>query len=93
MKKIDWAGHITTFRASSQTAAAYCADAGLKLHTFRYHLYKDKNKPSRPDRQFEEFQVASELVISRDQNGGLSVSGFDVTQLPQIIGAWFHALS
>lgn len=92
MTKINWAEHVTAFRESSQTAAAYCVASGIKLETFRYHLYKDKSKRSQPKR-FEEFQIATELVISRDARGGLSISGFDVAHLPQIIGAWSNALS
>jgi len=90
MTKIDWAEHVAAFGASSQTAVAYCADAGIKLETFRYHLYKQKRH--RPKR-FQEFQVATELVIVRDQHGDLSLKGFDVAHLPQIVGAWCHALS
>ena len=87
MTKIDWSEHIAAFRATSQSAAAYCATAGIKLATFRYHLHKDRSK------RFQEFPIASELVIARDPRGGLSLSGFDVAQLPQIIGAWSNALS
>ncbi len=93
MTKINWPEHVASFRASKQTVAAYCAAAGLKLQTFRYHLYKAKPKTSTRRKRFEEFQIATELVIARDQHGGLSLSGFDVTHLPQIIGAWSHALS
>ena len=93
MTKIDWSEHIVAYRASSQSAASYCAAAGLKLVTFRYHLYKQQPKRRQIPKRFEEFQVATELVIVRDQRGGLSLSGFDVTHLPQIVGAWSNALS
>jgi len=93
MTKIDWSEHITAFRASSQTAATYCAAAGIKLETFRYHLYKQRVKRRREPKRFQEYQVATELVIARDARGGLSLSGFDVSHLPQIVGAWSHALS
>lgn len=93
MTKIDWSSHITAFRASSQSLAAYCNAAGFKPDTFRYHLYKKSAKRPRRSKPFREFQVATELVIARDPRGGLTLSGFDVTQLPQIVGAWSNALS
>ena len=93
MTNVDWAEHIAAFRAGSQTAAVYCAAAGIKLGTFQYHLYKQKAKRRRAPKRFEEFQVGTELVITRDERGALSLSGFDVTHLPQIVGAWSHALS
>jgi hypothetical protein len=91
MTKINWAEHVSAFRCSSQTAAAYCAAAGIKTETFRYHLYKHKR--TRHPKRFQEYQVTTELVIVRDERGGLSLSGFDVTQLPQIVSAWSNALS
>jgi hypothetical protein len=93
MTKIDWAVHVAAFRASPESAAAYCTAAGIKIGTFRYHLYKQKAKHRRRPKRFEEFQVATDLVIARDQHGGLSLSGFDVSHLPQIVGAWSNALS
>ena len=93
MTKINWAEHVTAYQASSQSAAAYSAGAGIKLATFRYHLYKQSPRRRLQQKRFEEFQVATELVIVRDHRGSLSLSGFDVTHLPQIIGAWCNALS
>ena len=93
MTKIDWSEHIVAFRASSQSAAAYCTAAGVKLEAFRYHLYKQQPKRRRRSKRFQEFRVATELVIVRDHGGGLSLSGFDLAQLPQIVGAWSNALS
>lgn len=90
--KTDWSHHVAAFRASSQTVSAYCADIGIKPDTFRYHLYKAKLKKDKPKR-FQEYQVASELVVTRDPRGSITLSGFDVAQLPQIIGAWSNALS
>jgi hypothetical protein len=90
--KTDWSHHVAAFRASSQTASIYCGAAGLNLGTFKHHLYKQTSKKKRP-RGFQEFTVATELVITRDPRGGLSLSGFDVTHLPQIVGAWSNALS
>ena len=91
MSKINWKEHVAAFRASSQSVAAYCAEVGIKPATFRYHLYKAKRR--RRPKRFEEFQVATELVIARGHRGDLSLSGFDVTHLPQIVGAWSNALS
>ncbi len=93
MTKFDWSEHIAAFRGSSQSAAAYCAVAGIKLETFRYHLYKQRAKRRRQPKRFEEFQVGTELVIARDERGTLTLSGFDVAHLPQIVGAWSNALS
>lgn len=94
MTTIDWESHITAFRTGSQSAAAYCAAAAIKPDTFRYHLYKKKTKRSRRlSKHFQEFGVATELVIARHPNGGLTLSGFDVSHLSQIVGAWSHALS
>jgi hypothetical protein len=95
MTKINWAEHVAAYRGSSQSVAAYCAEAGIKPETFRYHLYKSKTKTMRRRRsqQFLGFQVANELVIERDTRGGLTLAGFDVTHLPQIVGAWLlHSL-
>lgn len=93
MAKIDWGEHVAAFRASSQTAAEYCAATGIKPQTFRYHLYKQKTKRRRPVKTFREFPVAAELVITRGERGALSISGFDVAHLPGIVGAWSNALS
>ena len=94
MAKIDWQSHIAAFRAGTQSAAAYCAAAGIKFSTFQYHLYKKNAKRRRrPPKRFQEFDVATELVIARDPRGGLTLSGFDVAHLPQIVGAWSNALS
>ena len=94
MTKIDWPEHIAAFRASSLSAAAYCAAAGIKPASLHYQLYKLKpRRRRRTEKRFEEFQVATELVIARDHRGGLSLSGFDVAHLPQIVGAWSNALS
>ena len=93
MTKIEWGEHVAAFRAGSQTAAACCAAAGIKAETFRYHFYRQKSKRRRRPKRFQEFQVATELVIARDPHGALTLSGFDVAHLPQIIGAWSNALS
>ncbi len=92
MTKINWSEHITAYRASSQSIAAYCAAAGIKPDTLRYHLYK-ANSRRRVRRNFQEFSVATELVICRDERGVLSLSGFDAGHLPQIVLAWSNALS
>lgn len=92
MTKIDWCEHISAFRASSQSLSAYCAAAGINPHTLRYHLYKQKPKRRRR-RDFQEFQVTTALVIARDERGGLTLSGFDASHLPLIVGAWSNALS
>jgi len=89
--KINWEEHIAAFRASSQTVAAYCTSAGIKQDAFKYHLYRTKQR--RPPEPFEEFRVATELVISRGSRGELTISGFDVAHLPQIVSAWSNALS
>jgi hypothetical protein len=93
MTKIDWNQHVATYRAGSQSVAAYCAAAGIKLSTFQYHLYKRDSKRSQQPKHFQEFHVATELVITRASDGTLLLSGFDVTQLPVIVGAWSNALS
>lgn len=90
--KIDWLHHIAQFRASSQTAADYCAAAGLNLGSFQNQLYKANPKRRRSAR-FKEFSVETELTIARDQHGVLTLSGFDLTHLPQMVGAWSNALS
>jgi hypothetical protein len=53
---------------------------------------KSAKRPRR-SKPFREFHMAGELVIARDPQGGFTLSGFDVTQLPQIVGAWPNALS
>ncbi|MDZ4818086.1 MAG: hypothetical protein SGJ20_03835 [Planctomycetota bacterium] len=78
MTKINWAEHVAAFRASTLTAAAYCAGNSLKLENFRYHLDKDSPKRRGRKKPFVAFHVATELVIVRDKRGGLSLSGFDV---------------
>jgi len=90
--KVDWLHHLAQYRASSQSPAEYCASAGLSLSTFRYHLYKKTAKP-RSVKRFTEFGVATELVIGRDPRGTLTLSGFDLSQLPAVVGAWSNALS
>jgi len=89
--KINWEEHIAAFRASSQSVAAYCSGAGIKSDAFKYHLYKARHR--RSPEPFEEFRVATELVISRGSRGELTISGFDAAHLPQIVSAWSNALS
>jgi hypothetical protein len=91
MTKINWEEHVAAFRASSQSVVAYCAEVGIKPESLRYRIYKSKRH--RRPKQFEAFQVATELVIARGSRGDLTLSGFDVTHLPQIVGAWSNALS
>lgn len=96
MTKVNWSEHIAAFNASEQNIAAYCTAAGIKLDTFRYHLYKKKKNPTETRRRvetFREFQVATDLVITRDPLGNLTLSGFELSHLPEVIGAWCHALS
>jgi hypothetical protein len=88
---IDWPRHVKAYRSSSQSLTQYCAANDLKPQTFRYYLYKKKAR-SRESQSFKEFAVKNELVISLDQNGALQIGGFDLTHLPQIIGAWSNAL-
>ena len=90
--KIDWQHHLTQFRASDQSAADYCTQASLNLGSFRHHIYKTTSK-RRQVKRFQEFAVTTELVIAKDPKGGLSLSGFDLAQLPHLVGAWSNALS
>jgi hypothetical protein len=90
--KVDWSHHLDQFRESSLSVAEYCASAGLRRDAFQYHLNKSKTK-RRPTKSFTEYAVATELVITRDSRGSLTLSGFDLSQLPAVVGAWSHALS
>lgn len=90
--KVDWPYHLSQFAASSQNAPQYCAAAGINLGSFRYHLYKQRSKQEGRSK-FREFTVSSELIISRDQRGLLTISGIELAQLPDIVGAWSDALS
>lgn len=93
--KTNWAEHLAAFNTSSLSASEYCTNAGLKLENFRYHLSKQRPRRTRRKRakQFHEFTVATDLVITRDMHGQLSLSGFGLEQLPQLVGAWSNALS
>ncbi len=88
--RIDWQHHMTAFTASGLKVGEYCEAAGLNLGTFRSHIYESRR---RARDSFKEFSVASELTISRDDRGELSIRGFDVAQLSAVVGAWSDALS
>jgi hypothetical protein len=90
--KVDWQHHLDLYRKSGQTVRHYCESAGLGIHAFKYHLQRRcKKAPARGS--FKQFDVASELVIGRDHRGGLTVSGFDLRHLSEIVGAWSRAVS
>jgi len=90
LPKVDWAHHVAEFQKSGLKITDYCQTAGVNLGTFRHYLYK--LRASKPKKKFSEFPVASELVISKDPRGELSLHGLDVVQLSAILGAWSDAL-
>ena len=89
----DWQHHIAAFRAGKQSLSQYCAEAGIKPSTFHYHLYKSSKPKRRRQQAFKEFVVQPALVIERDVNGALRISGLDPAHLSAIIAAWSNAVS
>ena len=90
--KIDWASHVAAFEASGQRAPAYCEAAGLNVGTFRSHLYKYRSGQSEPA-EFQQILVNTELHLSVDDDGQLTIGGIEPDLLPALVRAWSDALS
>ena len=89
--KIDWTSHVVAFEASGQKAPAYCEAHGLKVGTFRSHLYKRRSQKSTAT-SFHQILVATELSITLDAQGQVSISGIEPHLLPALIRVWSDAL-
>lgn len=46
-KASEWRGHVHGYRASGKSAAAYCAEHGLKVWSLRYWLNKIREHEQR----------------------------------------------
>lgn len=95
-ERIDWAQHIVAYKDSQLPMSTYCENAGIKITTFRHHVYKKpaRQKTAVRKTSFKEFKVtAPELIVSRSETGELTLRGFEPAQLSVLIGAWSHALS
>lgn len=91
-RQIDWDHHIESFESSGLKAPDYCSLHSLNLGTFRSRLYKYRALHSRSG-EFREILVNTELSLSVDTHGQLTLSGFEPDVLPTIIRAWSDALS
>lgn len=91
-KKIDWNTHIQAFESSGLKATAYCKTEGLNLGTFRSRLYKYRallNESS----GFREITVNTQLSLSVNENGQITLCGIEPDVLPTIIRAWSDVIS
>ena len=91
-KKIDWAAHVESFEGSGQRATSFCENLGLNVGTFRSHLYKYRAR-SEPSVGFQEILVNTELSLSIDEAGQITISGIEPDFLPAIVRAWSDVIS
>jgi len=91
-QKIDWKSHIKAFESSGVKAADYCTSSGLNLGTFRSKLYKQRAESQQP-LDFQEITVNTELSLSVNEDGQITLCGFEPDVLPSIIRAWSNFIS
>jgi hypothetical protein len=44
-RRQEWEGRIAAYKSSGRSAAAWCADHGVKVHQLRYRLRQEGGKP------------------------------------------------
>jgi len=86
----DWTKHIAAYQISGMSVPEYCREAGIKVGTFRVQMSRHR-KEERSG--FQEYAVSSDLIISRDPRGGLTIRGLEPSDLAAVLGAWYHAVS
>lgn len=86
----DWTRHIEAYQASGLSVVEYCREAGIKVGTFRVQMSRQRKADKSG---FQEFTVSSDLIISRDPRGGVTIRGIDPSDLAAVIGAWYHVVS
>ena len=73
-KAVFWRQHISKYRASGQTRAAYCRQHGLKLHRLAYHVGK-QSKVGLSGSSFAEVAIADVPVQTGRGGARLLVGG------------------
>ena len=91
-EKIDWASHIAAYEASGQKAADYCKIAGLKIGTFRSHLYKHRSQQNSTT-EFQQIFISTELSLTLDEHGQVTIGGIEPDLLPALVRVWSDAIS
>ena len=91
-EKIDWASHIAAFETSGQKASEYCKIAGLKIGTFRSHLYKQRSQQNSTT-EFHQILINTELSLTLDEHGQVTISGIEPDLLPALVRVWSDAIS
>lgn len=91
-QKSDWKSLIRTFESSGLRAGQFCDSAGLNLGTFRSQLYKHRAL-NQQQSNFQEITVNTELSLSVNEQGQISLCGFEPDVLPSIIRAWSNVIS
>jgi hypothetical protein len=57
--KVDWLRLLEEYEQTELTQAAFVEQKGVKLATFRYWLYKERNKKAEPSATFVEVALPS----------------------------------
>lgn len=90
--KTDWSSHIVAYKSSGKTIPQYCQEAGINVGTFRHNLYKNRSRNNLQE-SFREIFVNTELSLSIDEHGQITLSGIEPDVLPSIVRAWSDAVS
>lgn len=91
-QKTDWSSHITAYKSSGKTIPQFCEEAGINVGTFRHNLYKSRARKQSQE-SFREIFVNTELSLSIDEHGQITLSGIEPDVLPSIVRAWSDAVS
>ena len=95
-KMIEWDIHIENYNDSGMSIPKFCKLEKLNIHTFRSKLYTDKAdavaKPVEKPKYLE-FDVRTELSLSLESDGSISIRGLNPIQIPVVLQACSDAVS
>lgn len=69
--EIDWQNHITSYRSSGKSKAAYCLSEGLKLKQFEYHYRRwyETQKEEQEHSKYPQPEFTPVVVTSPSNKG------------------------
>ena len=96
-KKIEWDIHIENYNNSGMSVPKFCELEKLNIHTFRSKIYAAKSVDpvtKRNDKAtYLEFDVRTELSLSLENDGTISIRGLNPIQIPIVLQACSDAVS
>ena len=95
--KIDWNLHIENYNDSGMSIPKFCKLENININTFRSKIYSKKIVTS-PESSVEkskylELSVKTELSLSLESDGSISIHGLNPIQIPVVLQACSDALS